>query len=333
MSSSDTVHDSLVSRIYDINEKDFDTVAMEVWAYQYHFNPLYQSYCNLLGYSPLNVKTVFEIPFLPISIFRDHEVKTGDWKPEAIFRSSGTTGLIQSIHLVRIKSWYHKIAEKTFVKTFGSVQDYAWIGLLPSYLERSDSSLINMVHYFMHVEKKKESEFFPRISNQLLEVLEKLSDQNQKTILIGVSFALLDLFEKFDVPVWDNLLVIETGGMKGRGQEITREELHMRMRKKDPAMKIASEFGMTELLSQAYLTENTFKPASTMKIFIRDISDPMTLTSFGQRGAINVIDLANVDTCSFIATDDIGIAYQDGSFDVLGRLDLSDVRGCNLLYA
>ena len=277
--------------------------------------------------------SVSEIPFLPISMFRDHDIQTGDWRPEAIFRSSGTTRSVQSKHLISDADWYHRVAEKTFGESFGHVSDYTWIGLLPSYLERSDSSLIDMVHYFMHVDKKHESGFFPEINDQLLDVLGKLSDKNQKTILIGVSFALLDLLEKFNVPVWANLHVIETGGMKGRGKEITREELHSRMRKKNPQLMIASEYGMTELLSQAYLLKDHFRPGSMVKIMTRDISDPMNILSFSQRGAINVIDLANLDTCSFIATDDIGIVYEDGSFDVLGRLDLSDVRGCNLLYA
>ncbi len=276
--------------------------------------------------------SVDEIPFLPISMFRDHEIKTGEWLEKAIFRSSGTTGFIQSKHLIRDPAWYHKVAEKTFAGSFGQVKDYNWIGLLPSYLERGDSSLIDMVNYFMHVDKKPESGFFPEINDRLLDVLKKLADKNEKTILIGVSFALLDLFEKFNVPVWNNLLVIETGGMKGRGQEITREELHARIRNNHPDLKIASEYGMTELLSQAYLVGEHFKSGPIMRAITRDISDPMNLLSIGQRGAINVIDLANVDTCAFIATDDIGIMYEGGGFDILGRLDQSDLRGCNLLY-
>ncbi len=332
MSSSYTERDSLLSRIYDINENDFDTVAIDVWRYQYQHNELYQSFCNLLGFSPLNVESVSGIPFLPISMFRDHEVKTGEWECEAVFRSSGTTSSIQSKHHIRDIEWYHKVAEKCFNQSFGEAGNYAWIGLLPSYLERTDSSLIDMVHYFMHIDKKPESDFFPEVGDKVIRVLHQLSTQNLETILIGVSFALLDLFEKYSVPVWNNLIVIETGGMKGRGPEITREELHDRMRKQNSQLRIASEYGMTELLSQAYMIGNHFKPGPAMKVLIREISDPMAPALHDQRGAINVIDLANLDSCAFIATDDVGITYADGTFDVLGRLDQSDIRGCNLLY-
>lgn len=333
MSSSDTERDLLLSRIYDINEKAFDTVAIEVWRYQYRYNSLYQSYCNLLGYSPLNVGSVSEIPFLPISMFRDHEVKTGEWQEHVIFRSSGTTGSVPGRHFVRDMSWYHRITEKIFHQAYGMVENYTWIGLLPSYSERGDSSLISMVNHFMQAGKKQESGFYPQITEELLKKLYKLAEKNEQTILIGVSFALLDLFENFELPVWEKLMVIETGGMKGREQEITREELHERMKRNHPPFKIGSEYGMTELFSQAYLVEAKFKPGYTMKIMIRDISDPMSFAAPGQRGVINVIDLANVDTCSFIATDDVGIKYEDGLFDVMGRLDQSDMRGCNLLYA
>lgn len=185
----------------------------------------------------------------------------------------------------------------------------------------------------MHIDKKQESDFFGTVDQNIIKVLQSLKMAQQKTILIGVSFALMDLFDHHNVPVWDRLTIIETGGMKGRGPEITREELHSRLRLHHPELKIASEYGMTELLSQAYLVNDSFQPAPTMKILIRDISDPLNLIPAGKRGAINVIDLANIDTCSFIATDDTGVVYEDGSFDVLGRLDQSDVRGCNLMYA
>jgi hypothetical protein len=189
-----------------------------------------------------------------------------------------------------------------------------------------------MVHYFMQIDKKTESDFFPDVDDQIVHVLNKLHDKNQKTILIGVSFALLDLFDKFQIPIWDNLMVIETGGMKGRGVELTREELHSRLKEKHIAMNLVSEYGMTELLSQAYLSGDHFQPGPGMRVYMRDISDPLNLLGYEQRGAINVMDLANIDTCSFIATDDVGVVYAQGHFDVLGRLDQSDIRGCNLLY-
>lgn len=323
----------MLDRIYNINERDFDTVATEVWHYQYEGNDLYRAFCQMLGKTPANVISTADIPFMPITFFRDHVVKTGEWDEEVIFRSSGTTGTVQSKHLVCSQDWYHRIAQKIFASSFGPPADYVFLALLPSYIERNDSSLIDMVHHFMQQAKFTESGFYMESSRQMVDALSHLAERNQKTILIGVSFALYDLFEKYIIPVWDNLTVIETGGMKGRRTEITREELHDHIRLRHAGLKIASEYGMTELLSQAYMTGHHFKPGFTMKVLIRDISDPLQLSRAGQRGAINIIDLANVDTCSFIATDDIGIMYVDGSFDVIGRLDQSDVRGCNLMYA
>ncbi len=305
---------------------------MEVWKYQYKYNLLYHDYCDLLNINPLKVNEISQIPFLPIVLFREHEVKTGDWSPEKIFKSSGTTGSIQSQHLMRSLEWYHQIAKLSFTSAFKSPGEFIWIGLLPSYIERPDSSLVDMVNYFMSLNDKPENKFFPAIDSEIMEVLHQLQIKNYPTILLGVSFALLDLFEKYKVPLWDNLLVMETGGMKGRRQELTREELYERIGLQHPGVRIASEYGMTELTSQAYRKDLHFQPGPTMKVFIRDISDPLILTGHEQRGVINVIDLGNLDTCAFIATDDIGMTYPDGSFEVMGRLDQSDTRGCNLMY-
>lgn len=332
MTAPEIQRDSLVRRIYDINEKDFEGVAIDVWKYQYVCNPLYRSYCDLLKVGPDQVHSMADIPCLPIVMFREHVVRSGSWDPEKIFRSSGTTGSIQSQHLVRELNWYHKVCRKCFQVPFDQPEHYAWIGLLPSYLERSDSSLVEMVHHFMEGSKHPENRFYPQINEEIIASLKSLRHSNTPTILIGVSFALIDLFVRIDVPVWDNLLVIETGGMKGRGKEITRDELYRQLSQHHAELRIASEYGMTELLSQAYRINRHFYGGPTMRVFIRDISDPLRLIGHGQRGVINVIDLANIDTCSFIATDDIGVAYADGGFDVLGRLDNSDLRGCNLLY-
>jgi len=332
MTTSEVQRDSLVRRIYNINEKDFEGVALEVWKYQYDNNPLYRTYCELLGFGPGKVKCLEDIPFLPIVMFRQHDVRTGVWEPQAVFRSSGTTGSVQSLHLVRDLNWYHTIAEKCFAHLVGRPGDYVWVGLLPSYLERADSSLVDMVHFFMSCSQHEGNRFIPVVNDEIVSVLASIQSKEIPAILIGVSFALLDLFERMDVPVWDNLLVIETGGMKGRGQEITRDELYERLRKYHKGLRLASEYGMTELMSQAYRVEEKFKPGPTMRVHIRDVSDPLRLIGPGQRGVINVIDLGNIDTCSFIATDDIGVAYPDACFEVLGRLDNSDLRGCNLLY-
>ncbi len=332
MTAPEIQRDSLVRRIYDINEKDFEGVAMDVWKYQYVCNPLYRSYCDLLKVGLGEVHSIADIPYLPIVMFREHEVKTGNWEPEKIFRSSGTTGSIQSKHLVREMNWYHNICRKCFQIPFDQPGHYAWLGLLPSYLERTDSSLVEMVHHFMESSKHPENRFFPQINEEIITSLKSLQQSNMPAILIGVSFALIDLFALTDVPVWNNLQVIETGGMKGRGKEITRDELYQQLRQHHSGLRIASEYGMTELLSQAYRMEGYFHGGPTMRVYIRDISDPLRLVGHRQRGVINVIDLANIDTCSFIATDDIGYANEDGGFEVLGRLDNSDMRGCNLLY-
>jgi len=266
-------------------------------------------------------------------MFRDHEVKTGKWKHVTVFKSSGTTGTQPGQHYVRDLQWYHGIAEKCFSAFYGNPGVYTWLALLPSYLERPDSSLVDMVQYFMQLSRAPENGFYSKPDNTFLENLKILADSKRATVLIGVSFALLDLFEQHQLPVWEELLVIETGGMKGRREEITRNELHDRLSKHHHGLRIASEYGMTELMSQAYSREHIFSGGPTMKVLIRDISDPLKIISPGQRGVINVIDLANIDTCAFIATDDIGIAYEDGSFEVLGRLDQSDIRGCNLMYS
>lgn len=273
-----------------------------------------------------------DIPYLPIIMFRQHEVKTGQWEPEMVFRSSGTTGSIQSRHLVRDLNWYHLMAERCFSSAIGSPVGFTWLGLLPSYLERPDSSLVDMVQYFMTSDRHQESRFYQQVTGDIVSALASFKQRNIAVVLIGVSFALLDLFENFSVPVWERCLVIETGGMKGRGREITREELYARLTRNHLGLRMASEYGMTELFSQAYRVGGHFQAAPTMRVRMRDVSDPLRLIDHGQRGVINIIDLANIDTCAFIATDDVGVSFPDGRFDVLGRLDNSDLRGCNLLY-
>lgn len=333
MSETDVQRKALLGLIYNINAETFNPVAIEVWKYQFAHNPLYTQYCKLLGVSPETVKQVTDIPFLPISMFRNHEVMTGKWVPQAVFRSSGTTGQTQSKHAVRDLGWYHMVTVLGFERIFGSPAGYTWIGLLPSYLERPDSSLVEMVRHFMDMGQHSSSGFFPFVTERVTDALALARSNDLAVVLMGVSFALLDLFEKMKVPVWDGLLLMETGGMKGRGREVTREELYERIRHRSPSVRMSSEYGMTELLSQAYRREDHFYPSPTMRVFMRDISDPLGQLEFRQRGGINIIDLANLDTCSFIATDDIGVGYPDGGFDVLGRLDNSELRGCNLLYA
>ena len=333
MPEQNSQRESLIHRIYGINARDFETVALDLWRFQYDGNPLYKSFCEALSISPNQIKSLQDIPFLPITMFRDHVVKTGDWNHTTLFKSSGTTGSQQSQHFIRDLEWYHNIAEKCFSAFYGQPGDYTWVALLPSYLERPDSSLVDMVQYFMKLSNAPENGFYSGVDQIFFEKIKLLADSKIPTILIGVSFALLDLFDQYQLPVWKELLVIETGGMKGRREEITRNELHDRLSKHHPGLRISSEYGMTELLSQAYSRDYIFSCGPTMKVLVRDISDPLKIIGPGQRGVINVIDLANLDTCAFIATDDIGIAQEDGSFEVLGRLDQSDIRGCNLMYS
>jgi len=328
----DARRDSLISQIYGINASAFETVALDLWRFQYDGNPLYHNFCKALAIDPASIKSITDIPFLPITMFRDHDVKTGEWPTSIIFKSSGTTGSFPGQHHVRDIQWYHQVAEQCFSTFFGHPGHYQWLALLPSYLERPDSSLVNMVQYFMQQNNLGANDFYSQPDQDFISKLQHLSKENTPTILIGVSFALLDLFEAFQLPVWDELLIIETGGMKGRREEITRMELHDRLRRNHPRLRIASEYGMTELLSQAYLQEKRFFPGPTMQVLIRDISDPLKIIGLHQRGVINVIDLANIDTCAFIATDDVGLKHTDGTFEVLGRVDQSDMRGCNLMY-
>ncbi len=305
---------------------------MDVFLFQYYYNGLYRAFCHLIGRTPANVTSLSDIPFLPIQIFRDQEVMTGNYTPQMVFKSSGTTGSIRSQHFIRELAWYNRISEKCFSEFIGHPGEYEWLGLLPSYLERPDSSLIEMIRYFISINHHSEGGFFPQIDDLFFEKMDNNFSRKSPTILIGVSFALLELFTKCDIHVWDDLLVIETGGMKGRGPELTREELHEQLKSKHPSLQISSEYGMTELLSQSYMRDGQFKPPTTMKIFARDISDPLQILSPGQRGAVSIMDLANMDSCAFIATDDVGVVYDNGHFDITGRLDQSDIRGCNLLY-
>jgi hypothetical protein len=333
MNAYESQRNSLLRRIYNINEKDFEAVALEVYDFQYKYNLLYRQYCDIINADKTKPQRISAIPVLPISFFKDHAVQTGQWEPQQIFRSSGTTQIATSRHFIRDLGLYHQTADRCFTSLFDNPDQFTWIGLLPSYLERPDASLVNMVQYFMNASRKPGNQFYTTWNEHFKETLHALKQENAPTKMIGVSFALLDLFEKEDIPVWPTLTVIETGGMKGRREEITRAELHSRMRVCHSDLQIISEYGMTEMNSQAYLIDDRFYPGPTLRVLVRDISDPLTDVGYHQRGAINIIDLGNIDSCAFIATDDIGKLYPDNTFDVLGRIDQSEVRGCNLMYS
>lgn len=322
----------LWDRIYNINAQTFDPVAMEVFYFQAEYNALYQEYLTLIKVKPESVQNIHDIPFLPIQFFKNHVVKTGNWDEQTIFESSRTTGQQPSRHYVRELDRYRKATWMCFPKSLGFPDNYTWVGLLPSYLERQSSSLVNMVQYFMQQDKHQDGFFTQMIDQQLANKLSDFAKESRPVILVGVTFALLDLFEKFRIPVWPELLVIETGGMKGREREMTRMEVYDRLLRNHSDLQLKSEYGMTELFSQAYGTNSVFQCGPTMRIFIREINDPFNLLPFQKRGGINVMDLANLDTCSFIATDDAGLQENETDFQIMGRLDASEVRGCNLMY-
>lgn len=320
----------LLRKIEQLPNTNFEAIALDVFRFQAQYNPLYQQYLRLIGCEPSSVLHLSSIPFLPISFFKTHSIKTGDWSAVLDFSSSGTTQSITSHHLLRDQAWYWKNARKGFEKFYGPISDYCVLALLPSYLERTGSSLVFMAEDFIQQSKYTESGFFLNEVADLLHRLEYCQREGIPTLLIGVSFALLDIAENYPLPL-GNTIVMETGGMKGRREELTREALHHYLKKAFLVEKIHSEYGMTELLSQAYSKgDGIFYPSDTMRIFTREITDPFQMIK-GQVGAISIIDLANIDTVSFIATDDLGRIFSDNSFEIQGRLDASDIRGCNLM--
>jgi len=320
------------SKIFKINsQREFDVQALNVFKHQYHNNPTYHQFCSYLKKSDENVTQVSEIPFLPISFFKSKDIISGEKKPEAIFTSSGTTGSETSKHFVNRISLYEQSFRKAFEIFYGKVQDYCVLALLPSYLEREGSSLIYMVDDMIKESKHEDSGFYLNNIESLHQKLLELDASGQKILLIGVSFALLDMVENHPIQL-KNTIIMETGGMKGRRKELIREELHDILKTGFGVPVIHSEYGMTELLSQGYSKGNgIFETPPWMKILIRDTEDPLTYQDHKKTGGINVIDLANIDSCAFIATQDLGKTYDNSTFEVLGRFDNSDVRGCNLM--
>jgi hypothetical protein len=321
--------------IFNTQDGDFLSRALETFAFQYRENSVYHRYVQALGLLPGGVKNLDQIPFLPVSLFKSHEVRTGAFEPGVIFESSGTTGMMPSRHFVRFPDLYRESFTRGFRLFYGEPMDWCVIGLLPSYLERSHSSLVVMVDELIRLSGHPESGFYLYQYETLRDLLVKLESSGQRTLLIGVSFALLDLAEGFPMKL-RNTVVMETGGMKGRKEELTRDELHQRLSSGLGVDTIHSEYGMTELLSQAYSSgKGLFRCPPWMRIVLRAEDDPFCFRDREgkplQQGLINVIDLANRYSCSFIATDDLGRIHPDGSFEVLGRADNSDVRGCSLL--
>ncbi|WP_299434015.1 acyl transferase [uncultured Maribacter sp.] len=321
-----------IKDIFTINSKaDFNALTLQVFKHQFKTNLVYQEFCNHLGKDSSNVSQIQDIPFIPIDFFKSKTILSGKEKASTIFTSSGTTGSITSKHYVTNTKLYEESYLKAFKHFYGSVKDYCVLALLPSYLERKGSSLIYMVDDLIKKSEHPKSGFFLNNTDTLLETLKTLQNTNTKILLIGVSFALLDLVETNQLHL-KNTVVMETGGMKGRRKEMIREELHETLKKGFGLSKIHSEYGMTELLSQGYSKgDGIFNCPPWMKVLTRDTEDPLTLQDYGKTGGVNVIDLANINSCSFIATQDLGKVYENGSFEILGRFDHSDIRGCNLM--
>ncbi|WP_047247197.1 LuxE/PaaK family acyltransferase [Maribacter thermophilus] len=313
------------------SEKDFLSITMDTFLHQYSHNTVYRKYCDLLKVDPKKVNGLKDIPFLPIQFFKDHKIVSGTNTPEVTFTSSGTTGSTTSKHFVTDLSLYEESYLKAFTKFYGSPKDYCILALLPSYLERTGSSLIYMVNDLIKRSEHPKSGFFLNDFDKLKDYLTALNDRQEKTLLIGVSFGLLDFCEQHRLKL-DNTIIMETGGMKGRRKELIRQELHEILQQGFGVDHIHSEYGMTELLSQAYSKGNSlFECPPWMRIMMRDTEDPLTILPNGKVGGINVIDLANKNSCSFIATQDLGKIYDSGKFEILGRYDHSDIRGCNLM--
>ncbi|WP_350286373.1 acyl transferase [uncultured Croceitalea sp.] len=312
--------------------EDFEKLSLKVFQFQIRKNPVYQSYCAYLGVKVEAIKTLDDIPYLPIQFFKTKKVVSGEGTDqEAVFSSSGTTGSVTSKHYVHDLKLYETSYQKAFAHFYGSIEDYCVLALLPSYLEREGSSLIYMVNDLIKKSEHPKSGFYLNNLNDLKHMLADLESSHTKTLLIGVSFALLNLIENMGLSL-KHTVVMETGGMKGRRREMIRSELHGILKKGFGVSEIHSEYGMTELLSQAYSKGNgKFYCPPWMKVSTRDTEDPLSNQALGKTGGINIVDLANINSCAFIATQDLGKAYEDGSFEVLGRFDNADIRGCNLM--
>ena len=313
------------------SQKQFEKIALKTFRFQHQNNLVYREFCDFLKTDVQKVKSLEQIPFLPIQFFKSHRVVSNENPIQETFTSSGTTGMATSKHLVTEVRLYEESYRKGFSQFYGNIEDYVVLALLPSYLERKGSSLIYMVEDLIQMTNNPESGFYLHNHEELIEKLIRLDQSGQNVILIGVTYALLDLIEKHPFQL-QNTIIMETGGMKGKRKEMIREELHEQLCQGFGVTAIHSEYGMTELLSQAYSVGNgVFECPSWMQILVRDTEDALTYVSDGKTGGINVIDLANINSCSFIATQDLGKKNPNNSFEVLGRFDNSDIRGCNLM--
>ena len=319
------------TKLYTVNESSFENIALELFHFQAVHNPVYREFLLNLSVDINDVRQLKQIPFLPIRFFKSHDVKTGEWAANVTFKSSGTTSSTYSRHHIQNLNFYLNHSRRCFEFFFGAVTDFHILALLPSYLERRDSSLVTMVDHFIRESGSKNSAFYLNDIEGLINQLNTLRGDKKRTLLWGVTFALLDLAmqQRMDL---GNCLLIETGGMKGRRKEIIRDELHKVLCESFHLRSAYSEYGMTEILSQAYTKgASRFFCPPWMRVLVRELTDPLETGLLSETGGINVIDLANWHSVAFIETEDLGRAFADGTFEVLGRADNSDVRGCNLL--
>jgi len=334
-------------KIFNVNEGNFEDLALEIFQFQYQHNSIYRTYVDMLKFNPQKINKLPDIPFLPIQFFKTHLVKTTDFEPAYEFQSSGTSQTIKSRHFIGDIELYRQSFIRGFELFYGPVESWCIIGLLPSYLERQHSSLVFMVSELIRKSGHEQSGFYLYEYEKLHDTLKNLEQNKQKTLLIGVTFALLDFAKEYPF-LLKHTVIMETGGMKGRREEIVRDEVQQLLKTKFQLDVIHSEYGMTELLSQAYSKgKGIFYCPPWMKVLIRDEEDPLSVqlavanrqpgsefthdSQLTTKGVINVIDLANIYSCSFIATDDAGKLYGDGGFEVIGRIDNSDIRGCSLM--
>ena len=322
----------LTNRVFTESEHYFDELAWDIYCHQYEYTPIYRAFCDALLKTPYTISSIVEIPFLPISFFKSHDVVAKDKIPVKIFESSTTTGSQPSRHLVSDLSLYERSYRMGFERLYGSPEQYIFIALLPSYIERGTSSLLYMAEDLIQLSKHTLSGFINKDAEELKVRLSDTKATQRRVFLLGVTYALLDFAEQHSADL-KGAIIMETGGMKGRRAEITREELHVILTKAFNVPKIHSEYGMTELLSQAYsIGDGLFSCPPWMRVYAGNLHDYTDRVEVGKSGVLNIIDLANLNSCSFIATSDIGRVYADGSFEVLGRMDNAELRGCNLMY-
>jgi hypothetical protein len=317
--------------IQQADKTQHDLFGLMLFRFQYKYNAIYRNFCQQIGKTPDQIGSFADIPYLPISAFRHHQVLTGDAIPMDVFTSSGTTGGNISRHLVCDINHYLSNTEQIWTMYYAPVEQYCFLCLLPGYLERQGSSLLRMAQHFTQKSGYAESDFYLRNHEDLYRTLLHCKEKDIPTVLLGVSYALLDFTDKYTMD-FPSLIVMETGGMKGQRKEMVKAELHLILRNAFGVPKIHSEYGMTELLSQAYSKgDNVFCPNDRLTVTTRQIHDPLSTEKIGKTGLICVCDFANIDSCAFIQTEDIGIVYDYGSFEILGRADIADIRGCNLL--